>query len=113
MKILFINDKGYAKGGSQIYLFQIAELLKKRGHNILIVSSSRTEDMKILSDVQYKYFPPKTILKIINNFFNSWAYITTKNTLKNFKPDIIHYNYILNQASPSVIFAGAIPIHPR
>ncbi len=46
MKILMVNKFHYLKGGSEKYYFELAELLKKNGHEIAFFSMDNERNIK-------------------------------------------------------------------
>lgn len=66
MNILLTNAKGLGHGGAEISIMQIAHELQKRGHNVILASSSSFEGIKVerLKNIdKYPYFLQHAYLK--------------------------------------------------
>ena len=46
MKILMVNKFHYLKGGSEKYYFELAKLLRKKGHEIAFFSMQNEKNIK-------------------------------------------------------------------
>ena len=102
MKILLINDKGFKSGGSQEYLFYLKKELVKRGHIVKIVSSDLNSNDEYFCDYMFKSVSSRNIFRGFLRLFNFNAFFSIKKLIKEFKPDVVHLNYIFNQVSPAV-----------
>ena len=60
MKILLVNKFHYLKGGSEKYYFELAELLKKHGHEVAFFSM---EDEKNIHTGREAYFPQNGVIE--------------------------------------------------
>jgi glycosyltransferase involved in cell wall biosynthesis len=106
LKILQINKFYYLKGGSERSLFDVSEILKNKGHEVIPFSMT---DSRNLSTKYSQYFIEKTdydkfsLKKIINIFWNFEANKKLEKLIKETKPDIVHLHNIAHQLSPSII----------
>lgn len=111
MKILFLNNYFYLRGGSERILFDEIEFLKLLGHNIVIFSRSHPYN---LNSFYEKYFPPEMQTDkfeiSINSIYTLKEIIYSKNVriklrkiINNFKPTIAHAHNIYGRLSFSVI----------
>ena len=108
MKILMVNKFHYLKGGSEKYYFELAELLKEKGHEVAFFSMENNKNIK----TGYKeYFVPQVDLNS-NNKFKALDIIYSKENkkkmkevLEDFKPDIVHLNNFQRQLSASIVEA--------
>ncbi|MCK4539559.1 glycosyltransferase family 4 protein [Candidatus Parcubacteria bacterium] len=106
MKILQINKFYYFKGGSERYLFDLSEILKKNGHKI--VPFSMQNDNNLPSN-HAKYFIKEVglnkfnLINIFKFFYNYDAVNRLKKLIKDEKPDIAHLHNIAHQLSPAII----------
>ena len=111
MKILMVNKFLYPRGGCETYMLNLAEELKKQGHEVEYfgmydekntVGNSLglyTSNMDFHANKLERFLYP---FKII---YSSEAYKKLSAVLDNFKPDIVHMNNINFQLTPSVIYA--------
>src|SRR5665648_726984 len=104
MKILVINDTGVEYGGVSTYIGLIRGELGKKNHTVKILSSDVYYGKEHFSDYEFGGEKNRDTIKwFFNKLFNFKSYFKTKEVLKDFKPDIVHLNYIDNQVSPSVL----------
>lgn len=104
LKILMINDLGYKYGGAQVYLFEIAKLLRKLGHVVKIMTSDLNPKKEHICDYEFKHFNEENFFSKFRGYlFNINSYNKLKQVLNDFKPDIVHLNYIFGQTSPSIL----------
>ncbi len=104
MKILQINNFHYRRGGSESVYFNTAELLKRKGHEVIFFSSNMPENLPC---EQSKYF-----ITNINNvsrwkgvqnyFYNREAKEKLKKLIEAEKPDIAHAHLFWGNISPSI-----------
>jgi len=114
MKISLINSfyPPYELGGVTVAVRILAEALKKRGHDVFIITTGPYEGLKSLkprirfeNGIKVYYFYPiqpnipyytnkisnlSRIFFFLFNFCNKHAYFTIKNILKKEKPDIVN-----------------------
>lgn len=110
MRVLLINKYFFRKGGAETYFFSLADLLKKRGHQVDFFSMRHVKN----HDTPYdRYF-----VEYWNNKDHSLANITKasgrllysvearkkiQQLLSNHRPDLVHLNNIYHQISPSIL----------
>ena len=108
MKILLVNKFHYLKGGSEKYYFELAELLKKHGHEIAYFSMKNDSN---INTQEKEYFVEKIDLNTGNKLKALSVIYSIKNkkkmkeALEDFKPDIVHINNFQRQLSASIIYA--------
>jgi glycosyltransferase involved in cell wall biosynthesis len=103
LKILIINDKGFPFGGVETNVLNQKRELVRRGHVIKIFASNFDNGKEHFSDYRFSGFNEKSIIKWLNQIFNLRSYFKLKETLKEFKPDLVHIFNIYYQVSPSVL----------
>jgi glycosyltransferase involved in cell wall biosynthesis len=103
LKLLFVNNYFYLRGGSERVFFEEAYLLEKNGNSVVFLS---TDD----SSFDIKKFNVILIPKIIYSIKNIPAYIFSRLSRKAIKeqiinesPDIIHAHNIYGAITPSVL----------
>ena len=111
MKILMVNKFLYPNGGSETYIFRLGEELQKRGHEVQYFGMEHegrivgnridcyTSDMDFHTGKLQKLLYP---FKIIYSFE---AKRRMGRVLKDMNPDVVHFNNINFQLTPSVIYA--------
>jgi glycosyltransferase involved in cell wall biosynthesis len=115
MKILIVNTRHYYGGGDSTYAFNLAELLRMKGHE---VSFFAMQSEKNLSDPNEDLFVPFIDFRDLNqkkNLSNGLKVlgqaIYSQTARQNFsilldriKPDVVHLQNIHAHITPSVIF---------
>ena len=110
MKILLLNDFGTLQGGAEAQLAGLREVLRKRGHQVrLLTSRAGYGDLPLLSD--YLCFGTTTPLRAVTQVVNPSAYRELRRVLNSFRPDVVHGRVLLWQLSPVVLAAlGTVPM---
>ena len=113
MKILFINNYFYRRGGVETVLFDQIEQLKRHGHDVAIFT--RHHKNNIHSDYE-EYFAPEFEYKNVSlpEKFSAglkliYSFETKKclsRLLNDFKPDLIHCHNIYGRLTTSIIDAA-------
>ena len=106
MKILMVNKFHYLKGGSEKYYFELAELLRKNGHEVAFFSMQNEKNIKTDSK---EYFVESidlnngSKLSALDVIYSKKNKQKMKEALEDFKPDIGHLNNFQRQLSASII----------
>lgn len=106
MKILMVNKFHYLKGGSEKYYFELAELLRKNGHEVAFFSMQNEKNIKTDSK---EYFVESidlnngSKLSALDVIYSKKNKQKMKEALEDFKPDIVHLNNFQRQLSASII----------
>jgi glycosyltransferase involved in cell wall biosynthesis len=120
MRILFCNKYNYPFSGTEVYLFELMELLRSRGHEVALFSMSDPRGKATPYD---RYFVPHIDFKK-----SSW-FEKTRNTfhavyspdarkrirgmIEDFRPDVAHVRNIYHHLSPSILWelkAQRVPV---
>ena len=103
MRILIMNDLGTPTGGAELMTLAISEAMRKRGHETLTLTSDAGSHSDKFSDVRFygSTSAVGTLLKVANPF----AVQCLRQTLKSFKPDIVHVRMFMTQLSPLILKA--------
>lgn len=108
MQILLVNKFHYLKGGSEKYYFELADLLKEKGHEVAFFSMFNEKNIK----TDCKEYMVKNTDMNSKNVFKAFSVIYSKankkkmiEALEDFKPDIVHINNFQRQLSASIIDA--------
>lgn len=108
MKILLVNKFHYLKGGSEKYYFELANLLKEKGHQIAFFSM---KNEKNIQTGEKEYFVDEidlntgSKLKALDVIYSKENKKRMLDALEDFKPDIVHVNNFQRQLSESIIEA--------
>lgn len=130
MKIILVNYRYFFSGGPERYLFNIKEILEKKGHEVIpfSVKSSRNLPtdyekyfLNIVDDeiyfAQAKKKTPKMILKSFSRMFYSLeAKRKMRQLIRDTHPDLIYIIQMHNKISPSIVDAAyneGIPVVHR
>lgn len=108
MRILLVNKFHYLKGGSEKYYFELANLLKEKGHQIAFFSM---KNEKNIQTNEKEYFVDEidlntgSKLKALDVIYSKENKRKMLEALEDFKPDIVHVNNFQRQLSESIIEA--------
>lgn len=109
MRVLLVNKFHYLKGGSETYYFELAKLLKEKGHEVAFFSMQNENNIK--TDCK-EYFVDSIDLNSGSKLQALEVIYSKKNkekmleAIEDFKPDIIHVNNFQRQLSSSIIDAA-------
>lgn len=107
MKILLVNKFYYRRGGDCIYMLNLEQLLKSKGHEVAVFAMDYPENI----DTPYKkYFPSEVKFTpgwgMIESFRRPFGTKEVKSKfsmlLNDFNPDVVHLNNIHTQLSPII-----------
>jgi len=110
MRILQVNKYLYPKGGSETYMFQLADLLKSKGHDVEYWGMRN--DLNIVNDVGDSFASEvdysqllgmKKIFQMINVIYSKANRRKISVVLDRFKPDIVHIHNYNFQLTPSIL----------
>lgn len=122
MKILFCNKYNFPFSGTEVYLFELMELLRSRGHEVALFSMADSRGKPTPFDGQ---FVPHVDFKDPNAgwvtraklaahaIYSTEARRRLKDLIATFRPDIAHVRNIYHHLSPSILWelkAQGIPV---
>ena len=108
MRILLVNKFHYLKGGSEKYYFELANLLREKGHQIAFFSMKNKKNVEtgekeyFVNEIDLNTGSKLKALDVIYSKENKKKMIEA---LEDFKPDIVHVNNFQRQLSESIIEA--------
>lgn len=110
MKILLVNKFLYPNGGSETYIFQLADCLTAMGHEVQFFGmehENRTVGNRVGSYTSNMDFHTGKLQKLLYPFkiiYSKEARKKIKAVLEDFKPDVVHLNNFNFQLTPSIIY---------
>lgn len=113
MKILFVNKFLYPRGGAETYFLKIGEELTRRGHEVEyfgMYDEKNTVGNALhlaTTNMDFHNAGPEKLLYPFRILYSFEARRKLKQVIGQFQPDLIHFNNINFQLTPSVICAGA------
>jgi glycosyltransferase involved in cell wall biosynthesis len=90
MKILIVNDNISRYGGTEESIRNIKGLLEEHGNKVKLFGTEKRN----------------TFLSFISRWFSIRYYFKIRNSIKEFNPDVIHFNNLSRMLSPSVLLAA-------
>lgn len=111
MRILMVNKFLYPNGGSETYIFRLGEELQKRGHEVQYFGmehEGRSVGNRIdcyTSDMDFHTGKLQKLLYPFKIIYSFEAKRRMGRVLKDMNPDVVHFNNINFQLTPSVIYA--------
>lgn len=113
MKILFVNKFLYPRGGAETYFLKIGEELTRRGHEVEYFGMYDEKNTVgnflhlATTNMDFHAAGPEKLLYPFRIVYSREAKRKLKEVIAAFGPDIVHFNNINFQLTPSVICAGA------
>ena len=109
MKILLVNKFLYPKGGSETYILRLGKILEKYGNSVEYFGLQNEKN--VVTNSADSYAPhidfSEGILKNLKApfciIYSSQARRKIRKVLDTFEPDIVHFNNIQFQLTPSII----------
>lgn len=113
MKILMVNKFLYPRGGAENYVLRIGEELTRRGHQVeyfgMYDEKNTVGNAEGLATYNMEFHRSRLswLLYPFHIIYSREARQKMRQVIDRFHPDIIHFNNINFQLTPSVILAGA------
>jgi len=101
MKILLANKFYYRRGGADIFVLNLEQILKSHGHEVAVFAMDYPDNI----DTPWKkYFPSNmyNLRAFIRPFGDKETKTKFQKLLDDFKPDVVHLNNIHTQLSPII-----------
>lgn len=98
MKILLVNNYGYPRGGAETIFLNTGELLKSKGHQVILFSRfvNANQNNKINFSIKDSQF-------FFNRFYSFAAKRKISEIIESSNPDIIHLNNIIGGITFSIL----------
>jgi glycosyltransferase involved in cell wall biosynthesis len=103
LRILQVSSAGYPAGGAPIMVLLLRNQFLKRGYEVKVLSSD-TQGEGMFSDYQLKLIRKDSPIKALRHLFYFRSYFFMRKIIKEYRPDIIHFNNV-DAFSPSIFFA--------
>jgi len=119
MKILQVNKFFYRRGGADHHFFDLCDLLKKKGNEVVEFSMrDKRNDPSIYENffVSHAEFGKLNVRSLVNSFRMIYSFEAKRKIsalIKKEKPDIAHLHLFYHHLSPSILVAlkkAGIPI---
>jgi glycosyltransferase involved in cell wall biosynthesis len=121
MRILFCNKYNYPFSGTEVYLFEVMELMRSKGHEVALFSMADSRGKPTPYD---RYFIPHVDFKQQRGWFrkarlaarmiySGEARRRIRAMIADFRPDVAHVRNIYHHLSPSILWelkAQGIPV---
>lgn len=110
MKILMINKFLYPNGGSETYIFQLGEELKRQGHEVSYFGMDHPDRVvgnrvnSFTSNMDFHTSKMKKLLYPFQIIYSLEARNKLRLVLEDFEPDVIHLNNFNFQLTPSIYY---------
>lgn len=101
MKILLANKFYYRRGGDCIYMLNLEQMLKSKGHEVAVYAMQYPEN----EESEWAKYWPKNMSKadVLTRPFGARQVVKGfTQLLDDFKPDVVHLNNIHTQLSPVI-----------
>lgn len=111
MRILFCNKYNYPFSGTEVYLFELMDLLRSRGHEVALFSMADPRGKATLYD---RHFVPHIDFKngsalqkaksALHAIYSPDARRRIRAMIDDFRPDVAHVRNIYHHLSPSILW---------
>src|SRR5271170_6016459 len=113
MKILFCNKYSFPFSGTEVYLFELMDLLRSRGHQVALFSmadpraEATSDDRWLVPHIDFKdgalgiFSRVKLAARAI---YSTAATVRLRQAIAEFQPDIAHVSNIYHHLSPSILW---------
>ena len=120
MRILFCNKYNYPFSGTEVYLFELMDLLRSRGHEVALFSmaaepSEKGPDRQLVSHIDFKRSAGvfQQAWQAGHALYSPEARGKIRAMIHSFRPDIAHVRNIYHHLSPSILWelkAQRVPV---
>ena len=124
MRILYCNKYNYPFSGTEVYLFELMDLMRSQGHEVALFSMAdpRGEttpyDRHFVPHIDFKDFKAKAgwwqkTRQVGHAIYSTQARRRMRAMIADFRPDVAHVRNIYHHLSPSILWelkAQGIPV---
>jgi glycosyltransferase involved in cell wall biosynthesis len=112
MRILYCNKYNYPFSGTEVYLFELMELMRAQGHQVALFSMADPRGEQTLFD---KHFVPRIDFKAQSGWWHKPQQLghaiysidvrrRIRALIEEFRPDVAHVRNIYHHLSPSILW---------
>src|SRR5690348_5504681 len=112
MRVLFCNKYNFRFSGTEVYLFELMDMLRARGHEVALFSMADPRGERTIYD---GYFVPHIefkgqeglwtkVRKAAHAIYSTEARRRLRNMICEFRPDVAHIRNIYHHLSPSILW---------
>ena len=110
MRILLVNKFLYLNGGSESYMFSLANFLREKGNSVEFFGMQNDKNIENskynVRNVDFKKGSISNTINPLKLIYSVEAKRNLERYILDFKPDIIHLNNYNYQLTPSIIYAA-------
>ncbi len=121
MRILYCNKYNYAFSGTEVYLFEVMELMRSQGHEVALFSMADPKgdptpyDRHFVPHIDFKEKTGlwKKMRRAGHAVYSTEARRRIRAMIKEFRPDVAHVRNIYHHLSPSILWelkAQRVPV---
>ena len=121
MRVLYCNKYNYPFSGTEVYLFELMELMRSHGHEVALFSMADPQGEQTLYD---RHFVPHVDFKAhwswyrwpqqaVQAIYSREARRRIRAMIRDFQPDVAHVRNIYHHLTPSIFWelkAQNIPV---
>jgi glycosyltransferase involved in cell wall biosynthesis len=112
MRILYCNKYNYPFSGTEVYLFELMELMRERGHEVALFSMAdpRGEptpyDRHFVPNIDFKARSgwARKMVHVGHAIYSTDARRRIREMIRQFRPDVAHVRNIYHHLSPSILW---------
>ena len=113
MRVLYCNKYNYRFSGTEVYLFDLMELMRSNGHEVALFSMADDRGEPTLYDRHFvphidfkgRLNWPQTVSVAAHAIYSTEARRRIRAMIREFRPDVAHIRGIYHHLSPSVLWA--------
>ncbi len=122
MRILYCNKYNFAFSGTEVYLFEVMDLVRAHGHEAALFSMADPRgqptpyDRHFVPRVDFKNAPRSPLAQVklaAHSLYSRQARHNLRDMIASFRPDVAHVRNIYHHLSPSVLWelkAQGVPV---
>ena len=120
MRILFCNKYNYPFSGTEVYLFELMELLRSRGHEVALFSMAAERDEggareHLVAHIDFKGRGGIALhaRRAAHAIYSTESRRKMRAMIQDFRPDVAHVRNIYHHLSPSILWelkAQRVPV---
>src|ERR1039457_3502238 len=122
MRILYCNKYNFAFSGTEVYLFEVMDLVRAHGHEAALFSMAdhrgqpTAYDRHFVPRMDFKNAPRSPLAQVklaAHSLYSRQARHSLRNMIAGFRPDVAHVRNIYHHLSPSILWelkAQGVPV---